>query len=122
LPFAALTAIHMAHRLGALVVFVAMGVLAALLWRCRDQASRRWALAVVGVALWQFGTGLSNVVLGWPLLAALGHTAGAAAMVVGLSVLLARAHHARRADLVPVAAGAPASVTGSAPSALGQSA
>jgi cytochrome c oxidase assembly protein subunit 15 len=30
----------------------------------------------------QWGTGLSNVVLGWPLPAALAHTAGAAALVV----------------------------------------
>jgi cytochrome c oxidase assembly protein subunit 15 len=35
------------------------------------------------------------VVLGWPLLAALVHTAGAAALVALLSVLLARAAHPR---------------------------
>jgi cytochrome c oxidase assembly protein subunit 15 len=33
----------------------------------------------------QFITGLSNVVLGWPLLAAVLHTGGAAAMVVTLT-------------------------------------
>jgi len=30
----------------------------------------------------QLATGLSNVVLGWPLAAALAHTAGAAALVI----------------------------------------
>ena len=43
LPFAALTAIHMVHRLGALVVFVALGLLA---WRLRAQGTppaRLWA-------------------------------------------------------------------------------
>jgi cytochrome c oxidase assembly protein subunit 15 len=40
--------------------------------------------------LWQLGTGLSNVVLGWPLLAAVGHTAGAAALVVLMTMLLAQ--------------------------------
>jgi cytochrome c oxidase assembly protein subunit 15 len=33
----------------------------------------------------QFITGLSNVVLGWPLLAAVMHTGGAAAMVLTLT-------------------------------------
>jgi cytochrome c oxidase assembly protein subunit 15 len=37
---------------------------------------------------WQVGSGLSNVILGWPLLAALAHTAGAAAvMAAGVAVL-----------------------------------
>jgi cytochrome c oxidase assembly protein subunit 15 len=35
--------------------------------------------------LWQLGTGLSNVVLGWPIVAAVGHTGGAAALVVVLT-------------------------------------
>jgi cytochrome c oxidase assembly protein subunit 15 len=34
------------------------------------------------LALWQFASGLTNVVLDWPLLAAVGHTGGAAALVV----------------------------------------
>jgi cytochrome c oxidase assembly protein subunit 15 len=123
LPFAALTAIHVAHRLGALVVFIAMAVLAVLLWREATGAGRRWALAVVGVAAWQFATGLSNVVLGWPLLAALGHSAGAAALVVGLSVLLARAHHARRAAaVIPVGSAAPGIPPTAARPPLGHSA
>jgi heme a synthase len=33
----------------------------------------------------QLATGLSNVVLGWPLAAALAHTAGAAALVAVLT-------------------------------------
>jgi cytochrome c oxidase assembly protein subunit 15 len=33
----------------------------------------------------QFATGLSNVVLGWPLLAAVMHTGGAAAMALTLT-------------------------------------
>jgi cytochrome c oxidase assembly protein subunit 15 len=35
--------------------------------------------------LWQLASGLSNVVLGWPLVAALAHTGGAAALVVVLT-------------------------------------
>jgi cytochrome c oxidase assembly protein subunit 15 len=42
----------------------------------------RWLL---GLSALQFITGMSNVVLGWPLLAALMHTAGAAAMALTLT-------------------------------------
>jgi cytochrome c oxidase assembly protein subunit 15 len=43
-------------------------------------------------------TGLSNVVLGWPLLAAVLHTGGAAAMVVTMTWVLSvsRADNAHR--------------------------
>jgi cytochrome c oxidase assembly protein subunit 15 len=88
LPFEALTAIHYTHRLAAYVVLGAIGLLA---WRLHGVGERRFALGLAGVGLWQLGTGLSNVVLGWPLAAAVAHTGGAAAGVVLLTVLLARA-------------------------------
>lgn len=91
LPFAALTAIHMAHRLGALVVFIGLGWLAIRLWREPSASARRWAQALLAVALWQLLSGLSNVVLGWPLLAAVAHTGGAAMLLVLLTTLLVRA-------------------------------
>jgi cytochrome c oxidase assembly protein subunit 15 len=88
LPFEALVAIHMAHRLGALVLLSALAWLA---WRLnREPALRRLGWGVAGVALWQLLTGLSNVVLGWPLLAAVGHTGGAAALVLLMTLLLVR--------------------------------
>jgi heme a synthase len=96
LPFAALTAIHMVHRIGAAVVFTAMAL---LVWRLHadGQAStRRWAHIITAVAAWQLVSGLSNVVLGWPLIAAVAHTGGAAALVTLLTVLLTRAHQAAR--------------------------
>ncbi len=90
LPFAALTAIHMVHRLGALLVFALLLVVA---WRLRASGqaeARRWALRLLGIAVWQLASGTSNVVLDWPLAAALAHTAGAAALLIALSFLLAR--------------------------------
>ncbi|MEO7851573.1 MAG: COX15/CtaA family protein [Rubrivivax sp.] len=89
LPFDALVAIHFAHRLFAVVVLAALVWLA---WRLRREAPARgvaswlWALSAL-----QLASGLSNVVLGWPLAAALLHTAGAAALVAVLSSLWARA-------------------------------
>ena len=89
LPFAALTAIHMAHRIGALVVVPALALLA---WRLHaaGAATRPWALGLLGLAAWQTATGVGNVVLGWPLFAAVAHTGGAAALVVVLTLLIAR--------------------------------
>jgi cytochrome c oxidase assembly protein subunit 15 len=89
ISFAALTAIHYMHRLMAYVVLVALALLAWLLnrWPACRQVSRVLA-ALVGL---QLATGLSNVVLGWPMLAALLHTGGAAALVLVMTWLLTRA-------------------------------
>jgi heme a synthase len=85
LPFEALTAIHVTHRLAAITV---LGALAWLAWRLRG-AAPRIAAALAAIALWQLASGLSNAVLGWPIVAALAHTAGAAALAVVLASLLA---------------------------------
>lgn len=86
LGFEALAAIHMAHRIGAAVVFAAI---LALAWALRGRAPHwsRWLLAAAG---WQLASGLSNVVLDWPIVAALAHTAGAAVLLGLLTTLLAR--------------------------------
>ena len=94
LPFEAMVAIHMAHRLFAVVVTVLLGVLAWRLWQAGrdagDTVLRRFGLGLGALLLAQLISGLSNVVLGWPLVAALGHSAGAAGLVLVLALLLAR--------------------------------
>jgi heme a synthase len=92
LPFAALTAIHMTHRMAAVIVLGAMLWLAWRLAATGDAALRRFAVGIVALAALQLATGLSNVVLGWPIVAALLHTGGAAALAVLLATLLAREH------------------------------
>jgi len=80
IAFPALTAIHYVHRLSAYLVMAAMFWLIWRLWSLPGMRSTaRWLLALI---LWQFASGLTNVVLDWPLLAAVGHTGGAAALVV----------------------------------------
>jgi cytochrome c oxidase assembly protein subunit 15 len=83
LPFASLVSIHFVHRSAAWLV---LAVLLWVGWRLRGQpglaVAGRWLL---GLCALQFATGLSNVVLGWPLLAAVMHTGGAAAMALTLT-------------------------------------
>lgn len=109
LPFEALTAIHMAHRIGAALLLTA---LAALTWRlARHAALRPFAFGLIAIALWQLASGVSNVVLGWPLAAALGHTGGAAALVLLLTALMVRSSAAaERADADTLAARRPGAV------------
>lgn len=99
--FAALTAIHYTHRLAAYAVFVVLGVLA---WRLRGGPLDRSARTIALLLVWQFASGLSNVVLGWPLVAAVSHTGGAAALVVALTWALRES----RAEAVTERAGASA--------------
>ncbi len=88
LSFEALMAIHMVHRLLAVLATAVLGWLAWRLWR--HAAAQRFGAALAGLLLLQLASGLSNVVLGWPLIAALGHSAGAAALVLLLTLVLAR--------------------------------
>lgn len=92
LPSSALVAIHWVHRLFALVVTALLLGLASRLWP--EVRTRNWAIALVALLLWQMGSGMANVVLQWPLLAALMHTAGAAALVGVLTSLWVRGRSA----------------------------
>ena len=83
LPFAALTAIHYVHRSAAWLV---LAVLFTVGWRLRAvQGLARWANALLMLAGLQLLTGMSNVVLDWPLVSAVAHTGGASALVMVLT-------------------------------------
>jgi cytochrome c oxidase assembly protein subunit 15 len=87
ISFAALTAIHYVHRLMAYLVLV---VLALIAWQLnRSEAWRPHSRALAALVGLQLATGLSNVVLDWPLLSALLHTGGAAALVLTLTWITA---------------------------------
>jgi heme a synthase len=89
LPAEALVAIHWAHRVFALALLAALLPLALRLRR--EPAGRRAAQALLLLTGLQVATGAANVVLQWPLVAALLHTAGAAGLVMLLVSLRARA-------------------------------
>lgn len=88
LSLPALTAIHVVHRLLALVT---ASYLVWLAWRLRGQLALRLPLrGMVALLVLQVVTGLSNVVLDWPLLAAMLHTGGAGGLVAVLVWMLAQ--------------------------------
>jgi len=88
LSLQALVGIHLVHRIFALVLTLVLVWQARCLWRAGQQRGAGVLAALLGL---QWLSGLSNVVLGWPLLAALLHTAGAAALFGWLVWLHARA-------------------------------
>lgn len=87
IAFPALTAIHVVHRMFAFVVFGVLGLAAWLIYKQGQKSSAAW---IAGLLLWQLVTGLSNVVLGWPLVAAVSHTGGAAGLVLVCMAALKR--------------------------------
>jgi cytochrome c oxidase assembly protein subunit 15 len=86
ISFQSLTAIHYAHRLLAVLTVLLLAVLAWYLHAV--PAMRKPSRALAALLALQLATGLSNVVLDWPLVAAVLHTGGAGALVVVLVWLL----------------------------------
>lgn len=78
------TAIHLTHRVGALLVLVSLSVLA---WRLRRAGLGTLAAALMLALLAQFGLGVSNVLLHLPLAVALGHNAGGAMLLLSMVVI-----------------------------------
>ncbi len=83
------TAIHLAHRLGA--VFLTL-VLVGLAWQLRKVGMPRLAGLVLLVLAIQISLGLSNVLFGLPLALAVAHNAGGAALMLTLVLVN---YHAR---------------------------
>jgi cytochrome c oxidase assembly protein subunit 15 len=96
LVFQALTAIHYTHRLMAYVVFLLLGILCV---RVKRAGHSKAALVLLGLLLLQFLTGLSNVVLGWPMIGAILHVAGASALVITLTWMSLAYLQARRLEV-----------------------
>lgn len=80
----ALQTIHWAHRLFAVLVLIVLGALGLKALKLASPALSGLSLVaklLLAVLLLQIVTGISNVIFQWPLMAALIHTAGSAALV-----------------------------------------
>ncbi|HET8942117.1 MAG TPA: COX15/CtaA family protein [Rudaea sp.] len=81
------TAIQIAHRIGAVLVFCYLAWLAHKISRA---GLRKYAIALGALLLVQVLLGIGNVKLGLPLQVAVAHNAGAALLLFALVTLLAR--------------------------------
>ena len=84
-------AIHVSHRVGALVVLAYFSVLLALMW-ARRQSNRLGApvLLVAGLLLAQIALGLANIILYIPLAVAVAHNATGALLLLSVIHLIWR--------------------------------
>lgn len=80
------TAIQQGHRLGALLLGLALIALAVRYWR--ETAMRPWLAGLLVAYAAQVGLGIANVLLWLPLWLALLHTAGAVALMILLVLAL----------------------------------
>lgn len=78
------TAIHLSHRLGAIVVTVLTLALSLVLLQ---QRQRIWALMLSGMLVLQVSLGISNVVFGLPLSVAVLHNLGGALLLILVALL-----------------------------------
>jgi cytochrome c oxidase assembly protein subunit 15 len=95
LDMAARSAIQMAHRIGALIVFCYLGGLS---HRLAKRGMRGTGIAIGVVLLTQVGLGIGNVHLGLPLPVAILHNGVAALLLVTLLYALARTQQLPHAE------------------------
>ena len=94
LPFSALTAIHWAHRNFALVVIVVLGW---TVWRAWPHPALRPTARYIAIALAaQAASGIATIFLNYPLAIAVLHNAGAAVLVLLVTMLNYKAKYQAR--------------------------
>ncbi|WP_288589293.1 COX15/CtaA family protein, partial [Marinobacter sp. UBA5687] len=95
-------AIHVSHRLGAVLVLGYLAILLVMLWRQRAQSGLDRAIALAGGALViQFCLGLTNVWLHIPLIIAVAHNAMGAGLLLSMVHLIWRHHQLALPALSP---------------------
>ncbi|NCV93948.1 MAG: hypothetical protein EBW34_02440 [Burkholderiaceae bacterium] len=73
--------IHWTHRVGAIIASAVLLFVAVKAVRYPESKVQFWGKAIIALLALQIATGISNVVFQWPLVAALLHTGGAAAIL-----------------------------------------
>jgi cytochrome c oxidase assembly protein subunit 15 len=82
------TAIHVSHRLGAIVTLVTVIVLALAAIRDRGDRVRKAGKLILALVLIQFGLGVTNIMLVVPIAVATMHNGVAALLLAGMGVLV----------------------------------
>ncbi|HEV8077212.1 MAG TPA: COX15/CtaA family protein [Marinobacter sp.] len=84
------TAIHVSHRIGAIMVSLILLVLCWRLWRLGESKPSRQALIIVAVLLVQVLLGVTNIIASLPLMVAVAHNAVGALLLLTLVTLTHR--------------------------------
>lgn len=88
------TAIHLTHRVGALVVSITLVLLCLGLWKTGSTQIRKWAIALLLVLGLQLSLGIGNIVLALPLWVAVAHNAVGALLLLTMVSIVYRASRA----------------------------
>ncbi len=88
LDLPARTAIHVTHRLGALLTLLVVGLVGVIALRRGTGPTRRAGGYMLGFLLLQLALGISNVLLGLPMWAAVAHNGTAALLLLSVLSLL----------------------------------
>lgn len=96
LKLPAYNAIQWLHRVGALVVFIYLGLLA--LKMLGYAQTRAISIIILLALLIQIGLGIANLLLHLPLVLAVAHNLGAAVLVIAVVVLNSKITESRRGD------------------------
>lgn len=95
LNVSSLTAIHMMHRIGAIIVTLIVGALALALWR--HPGTQVLGIKVAAVLALQIAMGIGNVVFHLPLPLAVAHNGGAALLLITMILVnyrvASKVHH-----------------------------
>ena len=95
-------AIHVSHRLGAVIVLAYFALLLTVMWRRRADSGLERPIALVAVALLiQVALGLANVLLHIPLAVAVAHNAMGAGLLLSVIHLIWRHHQLPLAHPAP---------------------
>jgi heme a synthase len=89
-------AIHVIHRLGALVTSVYLLILCGLLLTVRDRRVRRMAIIIFTALFMQLAIAVGNVALMAPLITAITHTIGSSALLLTLVTLATKVWTAKQ--------------------------
>ncbi|MGI9301533.1 MAG: COX15/CtaA family protein [Gammaproteobacteria bacterium] len=95
------TAIHLAHRVGALVTALYVGALGLALLLRAGKVTRRIGALILGLLCAQLALGISNVLFGLPLAVAVAHNAVAALLLLALLSLIHVVSSAPRQEPLP---------------------
>ncbi|MGH1485541.1 MAG: COX15/CtaA family protein [Cellvibrionaceae bacterium] len=89
------TAIHLTHRIGAIITTLTLLIVGIKLWQIRAGGIHDWVLMLCGVLLLQLTLGVSNILLALPLSVAVGHNAIGAVLLLTVISIIYRAHTAQ---------------------------